>query len=617
MSDNQQKDHRGKRALMLLRVSTPEQEKGFGWPSQEREIRQKLISPLGLKLDEEKHILRDTYTGLEFRERPALERILEMAQRHEFDILVTDVLDRLGRKGLPRELYRMQLRELGVHILTTDPNDHADDDSLMGEMIRILKGYQAEEELNNTRRRSMNAKRTKLEGDQQKGIEPRVGGDGHRYYGYKFVLDDRGKRIGVSLNHDVIKVDEDGTEWTEVKVIIYIFESAASGVPLRQIAKALNERGIPTPYVTKSIQSKRMKHPLWQTSAISRITRNSVYYGEARFKKVNTHKVGGGEIRVKTSIDDQIVVSVPPIITKELAEDARKRVASNSQYASRNNSNPEATLLRGGFVKCGHCGSTMRVQPHKYIRKDGSVHEYFLYSCGLQQAALGVCKGCSILTNVLDEEVWKKVLEIISDPSQIDKRVNAFKSDDPTASRRKIINKKLKEVREQQEAMRQNLASFLKMRQPDMGTIEFLNTQLQTLADQEEGYTRELSQDQYEYEKWKLLQIKVDAIHEKCAQIRENLDDPNYELSYQVKRDVLTFLGIQAIVWKKKDKPKFEIQCSPPSIATLLSAVAHLLQQIRLLTRGAKFLLYPQESFRQGQEASINSYKMELIRLPM
>src|SRR5438445_775819 len=118
MADNQNRDYRDKRALMLLRVSTPSQEEMYGWHSQEKEIRQKLIGPLGLKLDEERHVIRDTYTGLEFRERPALTRILEIAERGEIDVLVMDVLDRLGRKGLPREIFRMQLREKRVRILT-------------------------------------------------------------------------------------------------------------------------------------------------------------------------------------------------------------------------------------------------------------------------------------------------------------------------------------------------------------------------------------------------------------------------------------------------------------------------------------------------------------------
>jgi len=129
MTNQQERDYRAKRALILLRVSTPIQEEMYGWPAQEKEIREKLIGPLNLKLDEDRHIIKDTYTGLESRERPALDCILEMAKRHEFDILCMDVLDRLGRKGLAREIYRMQLRELDVRILTTDPQEHADDDT--------------------------------------------------------------------------------------------------------------------------------------------------------------------------------------------------------------------------------------------------------------------------------------------------------------------------------------------------------------------------------------------------------------------------------------------------------------------------------------------------------
>lgn len=137
MQDNTDKpDYRGKRALMLLRVSTPGQEEKYGLPSQEKEVREKLIEPLQLRLDELQHVIRDTYTGLEFKERPALTRILNMAQRHEFDLLVMDVLDRLGRRGIEREIYRLQLRENGVRILTTDPSDYADDDTMVGELVQ-------------------------------------------------------------------------------------------------------------------------------------------------------------------------------------------------------------------------------------------------------------------------------------------------------------------------------------------------------------------------------------------------------------------------------------------------------------------------------------------------
>lgn len=135
-NDNSQaKDYRGKQAFVLLRVSTEEQEKHFGFPSQLAQIREKLINPLRLRVDAQ-HIIEDTYTGLEFKEREALKTIEALADAYgdpkDPILLLADRLDRIGRKGLQRELYRARLREKGVSILTTDPAEHSDDDSLMG-----------------------------------------------------------------------------------------------------------------------------------------------------------------------------------------------------------------------------------------------------------------------------------------------------------------------------------------------------------------------------------------------------------------------------------------------------------------------------------------------------
>ena len=42
-------------------------------------------------MNEKKHIIYDTYSGLEYRHRKALEDILEMAERGEFDVLCMDI----------------------------------------------------------------------------------------------------------------------------------------------------------------------------------------------------------------------------------------------------------------------------------------------------------------------------------------------------------------------------------------------------------------------------------------------------------------------------------------------------------------------------------------------
>jgi DNA invertase Pin-like site-specific DNA recombinase len=166
MANNNDEKYYGMRAWLMTRVSTLKQEEGYGHPSQEQEIREKLVEPPGLDVT---RTLRDTYTGLDFEERKVLDEILQGAKHKEFDILILDVLDRLGRKGLERELWRMRLRATGARILTTDPNDHADDDSFTGELIRMINGHGSEKELQDIMRRTMNGKRAKAEGRDKDG----------------------------------------------------------------------------------------------------------------------------------------------------------------------------------------------------------------------------------------------------------------------------------------------------------------------------------------------------------------------------------------------------------------------------------------------------------------
>jgi DNA invertase Pin-like site-specific DNA recombinase len=309
MANNDMSQYRGKRALILTRVSTPKQEEKYSHAAQLRQVREKLIIPLGLRVvDEKKHIIHDTYSGLEYRYRKALDDILEMAERQEFDVLCMDVLDRgLGRRALARELFRMQLKELGISILTTQESDHADDDSLEGQIMRFFKGVKAEEEINDFVRRSRDGKREKTLGDAEKPGQ--VLGTGMRLYGYQFVLNEKGVRVGYAPNDTIIYVEADGTECTEAKVVIFIFESAARGVSTHQLARTFNEKGIPTSYAFRGKRNKGMREDsVWQRNTISQILKNTAYYGEYRqFKTVTVGRRPGSNrpMKQKTPEDKQ------------------------------------------------------------------------------------------------------------------------------------------------------------------------------------------------------------------------------------------------------------------------------------------------------------------------
>jgi site-specific DNA recombinase len=548
--------YRGMRALLLTRVSGSEQAKKYGHAAQERTVREKLIEPLGLRImDEERHIIHDTYTGLEYRYREALEHILEMAERGEFDLLCMDVLDRgLGRKALAREMFRMQLRELGVRILTTQESDHADDDSLEGQIIRFHKGIKAEEEILDLVRRTKAGRREKALGNEEKGIPGKIVGNGTRLYGYQFLYDAKGARIGYELNVSVVHVEEDGTEWTEVAVVRFIFESAADGISTRQICRMLNEKGIPSPFVTKGMKDRRItEQPTWQPPVIGRMLKNSAYYGEySQFQTASIGRKPGYKrpARRNTTEDEQVIMHIPAIVTKDLFEKAQRKVSQNKQLATRNNQTSKESLLRGGFAKCGYCGTTLRIFRHWDTRKSGKEVAYFSYNCARPYNRVGLCKGCSIAVDILDLAAWEKAVEIIRDPTEVDQKIADIIKQNSAAQQRQRALKTLNAIVSEKERYRNNLANEMRKKRLSEATVAFLNTQLTALEQQEQEARKDLADKQKMQQKQEDLERRIAEFHQQCQQWREQIDDPGFTPTFKFKQDACLFFGITATVWK-------------------------------------------------------------------
>ena len=575
MQDNNK--YRGMRGLLLTRVSTEEQAKKYSHDAQERKIRQLLIEPLGIRImDEERHIVHDTYTGLEYRYRQALEDILEMAEHGEFDVLLMDVLDRgLGRKALARELYRMQLIELGVRMLTTDPSDHADDDSLEGQIIRFHKGIKAEEEVKDLVRRTSEGRRQKALGNAEKGIPGKIVGNSTRLYGYCFIVDEHGDRIGYELNVSVVYKEADGTEWSEVTVVRFIFEFAADGISIRQICKILNQKGIPSPFVTKGMKHRKVTEPPnWQPQVIGRMLKNTAYFGEYRqFRTAPSDRKPGGKktARRKTTKDEQVVLLIPAIVTKELFEKAQLKTSQNKQLATRNNQTSKDSLLRGGFAKCGYCGTTLRVFRKCETRKSGKEVAYFSYNCSRPYNAVDQCKGCSIPVDMLDAAAWEEAVKVIRDPTELDREIaDLIQQNSPKQQRLRAI-KTLNDILKEEQNYRANLAKELKKKTLSERTIAFLQKELTDLEQQEQEARKNLADEQTMQQKQEKLQQRIAEFHQQCQQWREKIDDPGFTPTFKFKHDAILFFGITATVWKVDHRPRFLFHKDSPEIVELLS----------------------------------------------
>ncbi len=74
------------------------------------------------------------------------------------------------------------------------------------------------------------------------------------------------EHTGYILNYEIIHTEPDGTEWTEVAVIEFIFAEAKAGTPLTAIGKKLQNKGIPT----------RKGFTYWHPSTLSNMLKNRI-----------------------------------------------------------------------------------------------------------------------------------------------------------------------------------------------------------------------------------------------------------------------------------------------------------------------------------------------------
>ncbi len=565
--------YRGLRGLILTRVSTGPQAKKFSPAAQERNVRADITTPIMIQVV---GVIHDTYTGLEYQYREALDRILGMAERGEFDVLCMDVLDRgLGRMAVAREMYRMQLRELGIHILTTEPSDHSDDDSFEGQRARLQKGLKAQEEVIDMVRRTTSGRRQKAIGNPEEDVLPQVVGNGVRLYGYKYVRDAKGTIIGYELNLDIVYTDRDGVEWSEVTVMRFIFESAAEGVSSYKIAEILNEKGVPTAYMTAGLRRKGMKEdPRWQHGNLSNKIKNTAYYGEYRYGQTVQVRVPGRKRPIRKSVppEEHLIVPVPAIVTKELWEKANRRIAANKQLATRNNKYSKDSLFRGGFARCAYCGCAIRVNPPQSgTYPSGEQWVRFYYNCPRPNLKDGRCPGCTISLNRLDNAGIEYINELIRDPSVVDAAIQELLKGNPLKKRQQQKVKDLNKILQEQERLRANLSKEMRKKILSEETVALLGKDLKDLEQQAKDAREDLDNQQQVQQQYEDLDRRIAEFHAQCTEWREKLDTSEFQPDFHFYQEALIFFGITGKVWKKGTEPRYEFYPRPPAIVELLS----------------------------------------------
>lgn len=484
------------RVAIYCRVSSAGQEDGSSLETQEAACR-RWADERGLPVAS---VSREVWSG-SHRHRPQLDALIERLTPG--DVVLAYALDRLSRSQVDTAILIDHIEEAGASLaLVTEDFER----SAVGVFLRNAKAFAAELEREKIAERVSRGKRARVQSGK-----PLVGKKAA--YGYRWAdpTKQRGGKTKLILDPET------------APVVRRMVNMALAGRSLRSIGKALEADAIPSP------DGK----PRWNVTTIRRILINPVYTGTAVAWRQIHERTSNGRYRARPATEDERVIVqgiAPAIITPDEQAAVAARLAMNKAYASRNNPNAEATLLRAGFARCGHCGRALKVQntptPHSNPR----------YMCNAPD-----CARPTISAPLLDPPIWEGVAAVLQDPALIEQAVARRRADGGLDRDLAAIEKQLLAVVERQSRTARAIAAV-----NDDDAAAPLLAELPKLAERKKALQRERDDLAQRIADQGIEQTRARSLADWCQRVSSNLTS----LSYAERRDALEYLGLEVRVWR-------------------------------------------------------------------
>ncbi len=296
-------------AASYARVSSEEQRKSGFSLGEQTESNLKYANEHGHSVPSDL-IFEESHTGTELS-RPKIDRLIELAQEHRFEVLILYCMDRLTRGGAVDQLVlERTFKRAGVRIeYVTEQYE----DSASGELNKQIRAAVAQFEHAMIKERTTRGKTGRAK--QGKYIP----GGRVSHYGYRYVRkspDDPGH------------VEIEPNEAEIVKLIFYLYTVERLGT--RAIAQRLTQQNVstradndPDYLATKySINS-------WWANTVLNILRYEGYAGTHRWNKATYVKPTEGaktrSRRIERPLDEQFTMTIPAIIDRDMWDAAQER----------------------------------------------------------------------------------------------------------------------------------------------------------------------------------------------------------------------------------------------------------------------------------------------------
>lgn len=350
-------------------------------------------------------IYSEVYSGYTWRERKAFMKMRDRYLAGEVDGVVVRTYSRFTRSIADYFILTQELKDCGLRLLCVKEQY---DDTPLGRMLQAIQMGFNEQERETTRQRTMDGKRARVVNRNQYLAANKPP------YGYRF---------DEPISKTRLVVFEQ-----EAKHVRWIIEQRLQHKSVIWITRQLIERNVPAP-----------RGGVWNKRGVQRILDNCRYLyrgiGVAFQTRVEMQMRDGKISKVRVPNDD-IVLLTDGVVERIISdEDAAKIIEIGEavrQDNPRANFEPEAALLRGGFVKCGWCGYTMVTT--KVARLDYPYLDYPYYECSGPRRATRDCVCNLTKVPVLDKAVWDYAVEVAKSISIFETAINAVIGSDTLAT---------------------------------------------------------------------------------------------------------------------------------------------------------------------------------------
>lgn len=499
-----------KNAAIYARVSTPQQEQEATIESQVAAV-ETYAQEHEYNLNPDHYFLDIAVSGAKLN-RPALDRLRDLAAEASFDTVLCLAPDRLSRQYAHQWVLLDELQRAGVEVVFLGQPDVSDDPQ--GQLFLGIKGLFAEYERAMITERLRRGKLYRIRNGQLVNPNPP--------YGYRYIpisQPNGGRWEAHSIEAEVVRQ-------------IYAWYNSEKEVTIHKITDQLNKLGEKAP----------PRGRLWRFSTVQAILKQYAYTGRAYYNRTRTHHETIGQPRQwgrglrqtpehrPRPQEEWIEVAVPALVTEQVWEQTQERLIMNKKFSPRNNR--RFYLLRSLLV-CDVCGRTLAAYPYK---------NRVTYRCtnGGKNREPGVLRHrCSLKGEVVEPLVWQAISDLLHNPTLL---ADAWLSEQEET----VVNPdELERLQNRQRALERQWSRLLDLYQDDLVDKETLSARKVQL-DAERGKLAECIQSLQQQNRQQQAKDEMLGDFETyCQQMTARLENPTPETKQEVIRLLIDHIVVK------------------------------------------------------------------------